>query len=252
MDRSMGNERLLSCLAADQARLREVAGRDLGAAVPTCPEWTVSDLVEHVALVYLHKVGCMRSGPTDWPPPIEPEPPLDQLDRAYQRLLDEFAERSPESASYTWYGPDQTVGFWIRRMAQETVIHRVDAELAVGQPVAPIPEDLAVDGVDEVLERFLAHGSVLWREEFGPELTEADGSTVLVTVDGHGWLVRMEPTGVVVTPAAPGTEADGTISGDPQSVLLWLWRRTDAGAIAYEGDGAALTRLRDLLGTATV
>ena len=44
-------------------------------------------------------------------------------------------------------------------MAQETVIHRVDAELAAGEPIAPIPDDLAVDGIDEVLERFLAYGS---------------------------------------------------------------------------------------------
>jgi uncharacterized protein (TIGR03083 family) len=261
-------QRYLQCLAADEQRLREVAARDLAAAVPSCPEWTVHDLVEHVALVYLHKVECMRSGaPAEWPPQIEPGPPIALLDRAYAALLDEFAQRGPDAASYTWYSPEQTVGFWMRRMAQETVIHRVDAELALGEPLAAVPDDLAVDGIDEVLERFLGFGSVQWREDFGPELTEADGSAVLVTAGGREWLVRMEPSGVRVEPSAgvqqsggsgppggagsAGSGAVGRLSGDPQSVLLWLWRRTDASAVTYEGDPQALGRLRELLGTAT-
>jgi hypothetical protein len=38
------------------------------------------------------------------------------------------ASRDPAGS---WYTPDQTVGFWIRRMAQETVIHRIDKLLKV-------------------------------------------------------------------------------------------------------------------------
>ena len=248
----MDAERFVTCLAADEARLREAAADALGAVVPTCPEWTVSDLVEHVALVYLHKVECMRTGPpAGWPPPLDPEPPLALLDRAYEALVGEFAARAPGSASFTWYEPDQTVGFWARRMAQETAIHRVDAELAVGVPVTPIPDDLAADGIDEVLARFLAYGSTRRPGDFGAGLSEADGSTVLVAADDRAWLVRMEPTGVVVAPADPGAPASARVGGDPHGVLLWLWRRTDAAAITYEGDPAALCRLRDLLGTAT-
>src|SRR5258708_3724435 len=69
------------------------------------------------------------------------EPPLELLDRAYAALSAEFAARRPEDHTFTWYDPDQTVGFWIRDMAQETVIHRVDAELAAGRPIAAIPGD---------------------------------------------------------------------------------------------------------------
>jgi uncharacterized protein (TIGR03083 family) len=246
----MENPRYLQCLAADEARLREVAQHDLDAPVPSCPEWSVRDLVEHVALVYLHKVECMRSGaPTEWPPPVDSSEPLALLDRGYAALLGEFHKRSPESASYTWFEPDQTVGFWIRRMAQETVIHRVDAELAAGQPLAPIPDDLAVDGIDEVLERFLGFGSVNWQEDFGDALDEADGD-VLVAAGGYEWLIRMRPAGVSVGPPE-GASPAGRLAGDPQSVLLWLWRRTDAAAVTYDGDPQALARLRELLGAAT-
>ena len=42
-------------------------------------------------------------------------------------------------------------------MAQETVIHRIDAELGADVPIAPIPDDLAIDGIDELLKVFVAY-----------------------------------------------------------------------------------------------
>jgi uncharacterized protein (TIGR03083 family) len=245
--------RYLQCLAADQARLRTVAGHSLTAAVPTCPEWTVADLVTHVAQVYLHKVECMRQGeePKDWPPDLSGEEPLALLDRAFAALTNEFATRSPESEAYTWYDPDQTVAFWVRRMAQEAVIHRVDAELAVDQLITPIPDDLAVDGVDEVLERFLSFATRLWPEEFGETLTTADGRSVLVATGGRDWRVTLQPSGVTVAVGGAGNGAAAEITGTPQAVLLWLWRRSDPEAVEVSGDPAVVTRLRELMRVAT-
>ncbi|WP_203861555.1 maleylpyruvate isomerase N-terminal domain-containing protein [Plantactinospora mayteni] len=192
--------RLLECLAADQARLRQVASADLAAAVPSCPDWTVADLVRHVAVVYLHKVECMRTGriPSAWPPDLSGEEPLALLDRAGAALRAEFDSRDSAALAPTWYDPDQTVGFWLRRMAQETVVHRVDAELATAQPVAEIPTDLAVDGIDEVLRIFLAYGSRRWPEDFTDVLPEPE-VTVLATTGPAGWLVRLGPDGATVT-----------------------------------------------------
>jgi uncharacterized protein (TIGR03083 family) len=191
--------RLLECLGADQARLRQVALIDLTAAVPSCPDWNVEDLVRHVAVVYLHKVECMRSGraPQDWPPDLSGEEPVALLDRAYRALRGEFDSRDAAAAAPTWYDPNQTVGFWIRRMAQETVIHRLDAELATGQPVADIPADLAIDGIDEVLRLFLSYGTRRWPEDFSEVLPT---SAVLVrgTAGPAGWLIRLGPDGVEV------------------------------------------------------
>jgi Mycothiol maleylpyruvate isomerase N-terminal domain len=87
--------------------------------------------------------------PAAWPPKeLADEQPLALLDRVYAGLLKEFATRKPDDPAGSWYTPDRTAGFTIRRMAQETVIHRVDAELRTGQPVAPVPPDFAVDGLD--------------------------------------------------------------------------------------------------------
>ena len=162
----MDDSRYLECLSADYGDLRDAATAvELTAPVPSCPGWTMSDLIYHVAEVYLHKVTLMRTGevPPEWPPPgLAAEAPLALLGRAYGELRAEFSAREPGSSTLTWYEPDQTVAFWIRRMAQETVVHRIDAELAAGLPVTPVPADLAVDGVDEVLTRMLAYGSVAW------------------------------------------------------------------------------------------
>src|SRR4051812_44568351 len=145
----MERSRLLQCLAADYMRLREVAGSGLSAKVPTCPGWTVADLVRHVGQVYLHKAEVMRTGtwPEPWPPQETlTENPIALLDRGYGAVTHEFSRRGDTDRAKTWHGPDQTVKFWIRRMAQESVIHRLDAELAHDTDPAPIPDDLAVDG----------------------------------------------------------------------------------------------------------
>src|SRR3954453_3926614 len=143
----MDNDRLLGCLDADYRRLREVAARDVAADVPSCPGWTVDDLVRHVAMVYLHKTECMRldAFPDPWPPDLSGEEPIALLDRSYAEVSAEFVRHDPADHAATWHEPDQTVRFWIRRMAQETVIHRIDAELALREEVRPIPDDLALD-----------------------------------------------------------------------------------------------------------
>jgi uncharacterized protein (TIGR03083 family) len=238
-------------LAGDSARLREVATRDLRVEVPSCPGWTVTDLVRHVAEVYLHKTECMRlnARPEDWPPDLSGEETLALFDRAYAALASEFAARSPESPSWTWYEPEQNAGFWLRRMAQETVIHRVDAELAAGEQVRPVPEDLAVDGIDEVLERFLAYGSRVWREDFGNLLDDLDGRSARVATGDRSWLVQLTKDGVSVSGAG---DSAASVSAAPQPLLLWLWRRAGDEAVAVEGDRALVAKLRDLLGAATV
>ncbi|MDG4790339.1 maleylpyruvate isomerase N-terminal domain-containing protein [Micromonospora sp. WMMD1102] len=259
--------RLLECLAADQARLRQVAATDLAAAVPACPDWTVADLVRHVAVTYLHKVECMRTGriPSSWPPDVSAEEPLPLFDRACRALGTEFDGRDPAALAPTWYDPDQTVGFWLRRMTQETVIHRVDMELATGRSVAEIPADLATDGIDEVLRLFLGYRSRRWPEDFAEVLPES-AVEILAAAGPASWLVRLGPEGATVAPdravalgatipAAPSRSASAgpaaTVSASPDRMLLWLWRRRADDAIGWSGDRAAVDRLRLALAPAT-
>lgn len=256
----MENSRLLECLAADYARIRAVVPGHLDEPVPTCPEWTVGDLTQHVGAVYLHKATTLRDGkqPTAWPPAgMNDEDPVELLDRAYAEMIAELTSRSPGDVSETWYPPDQTVGFWIRRMAQESVIHRIDAELGASAPVAPIPDDLAVDGIDELLKTFVVHNMIEWPEDLAEALAGSSGHTYMITADGAtadavSWFVQTSAAALSVEggPGAPvpaDAKADVTISGAPADVLRWTWNReTPAGdsPVIIAGDPDALAEFR--------
>src|SRR5215472_13415066 len=122
----MNETHLLDRLARDHARLREVAARDLTARVPNCPEWTVEDLVRHLANGYVNVVvRRLRGTPADAPrEDLSGEEPLAALDHCYATLNAEFAAQDP--AWQVGPNPAETVRFWIRRMAHETLIHRID------------------------------------------------------------------------------------------------------------------------------
>jgi len=58
-----------------------------------------------------------------------------------------LASASPVNPAWTW-SDDKTVGFIIRRQAHEALIHRIDAELTVGQRRSVMDRQLSADGVD--------------------------------------------------------------------------------------------------------
>jgi uncharacterized protein (TIGR03083 family) len=246
----MESKRLLECLDVDFARLRDVvAGTDLTATVPTCPEWTVADLVHHVGSVYLHKVECMRLGshPDPWPPAgLAEEEPLALLDRSYAALSAEFASREPEAHAFTWYAPDQTVGFWIRRMAQETVVHRVDAEISANTSIATIPADLAHDGIDEFLIAFVEYGAKTWPDEYADILATADGRAVRVETDSAAWFIRPTHDTVDVR-VSDVDDVEAVVHGEPADLLLWLWNRYGDDKVTISGASDAVTSLRRVL-----
>jgi uncharacterized protein (TIGR03083 family) len=254
----LSQTRYLDCLAADYARLREVAPIDQAATVPTCPDWTVADLTRHVAQVYVHKTRAMREGkePEEgWPPrELEEEEPLGLLDRAYAGLLHEFDTRQPGDAAGSWYAPDQTVGFWIRRMAQETVIHRIDAELGTRQSVAPVPDDLAVDGIDELLKVFAAYSVATWGRYFNDVLGQSPGRSYTLRTAGSAWRVRTGPGTFSVEDGEGDGASDVTVSGPPTPLLRWVWNREVPGepnGVIIEGPAEAVDELKRCIVVAT-
>ena len=69
-------------------------------------------------------------------------------------LVAELSSVSPDTPVWTFSSSNRTASFWQRRRAQETAVHRYDAETAAGTPT-PIDADLAVDGIDEFFTVFL-------------------------------------------------------------------------------------------------
>jgi uncharacterized protein (TIGR03083 family) len=239
----MEHSRYLDCLVSDFARLRALAATDQTSAVPSCPGWTMADLTRHVGEVYLHKVAAMRDGgePEPWPPAeFATEDPIGLLDRGYAALVEEFAARQPSDPAGGWYTPDQSVAFWARRMAQETVIHRIDAELTTGEPVAPIPDDLAIDGIDELLRVFVSYCVATWSGAFKEILDDAVTHTYSIHTNGGAWRVRTAPGAFTVSGGEAST-ADLTVSGPPAPLLRWLWNRsTEPEGVLVDGSPEAL------------
>lgn len=248
--------RLHDCFHEDLGLARAaLAATDPKAPVPTCPGWTAADLAHHLAQVYLHKAECVRLGafPEPWPPERVNPDPIAALDEAAAELEERFAAHPPSHPAATWYQPDQTVGFWMRRMAHETAIHRVDAELAAGIPVAPIPADLALDGIDEILKLFIAYGSMTWREELGDLLDDPDQHHVLITTEptdrepARAWTVAAHPDAVSAVDADPNEpDAALTVFGRPAAVLRWLWNRPEPDAVHIAGDPLLLVQFKAL------
>lgn len=246
----------LACLRSDSARLAEVAHRGLDEAVPSCPDWTVRDLLEHTAMVYLHKLEAMRTGaqPDPWPPDLSGRDITELYDEAAAELISELEQRGPDADTWTWWAPDQTTGFWFRRMAHETAVHRVDAELAHGV-VTPINARLAVDGIDEILRVMLAGAD--WEQYPSDHPVDAG---VRITSGGRSWTVTLARTKVTVDESnephedhdEPGeTQVKAEVFGDPDEVLLWLWRRRDDEAVGFAGDRAITTAFRNRLAETT-
>ena len=251
-------DRYLELLAADGSRLADVSVDRLDEPAPTCPGWVVADVVRHTGSVYNHKIACLDRGrqPQDGEWESAPPPGSDLVDwyrGTLAAILARLGSVDATTAAYTWYPPEQDVAFWQRRMAQEAVVHRVDAETAAGQ-VTPVDDDLAVDGIDEVLDVFLRFGFSSNDVSADPDLdlSRHAGRSVLVRTGPHAWHLAVaagEPEQVVLTRQA--SPAQATVSAEPSELLLWLWGRRPDPAVTITGDRTAAAALRDLLVLAT-
>jgi uncharacterized protein (TIGR03083 family) len=199
-------------------------------------------------MVHRHKLeivrGRLTGPPRPWPPP---SPPADELlgwyDQGLAELLTALGDTDPATPVWTFHRPEQTAGFWRRRMAQETVVHRVDAESAHGRP-GPVPAALAADGVAEVLEVFLAPYL-----DGRPVGGRGQCLRLRATDTGDAWQVRLLADGIEVGPAEAA--ADATAAGNAADLLLFLWGRGAADPLERTGDPALVPRVRELAAAAT-
>ena len=259
----------LAAFTADAGRLSQLAGAaDPGAAVPTCPGWTLLDLVRHVGDVYAHKVALLRLGrrpePGEWPlgDDLAWAQAVDRHDAAQRELAQLLADAGPDAECWTWMegAGEGTSAAWARRMAHEALVHRVDAEAALGAPLHPAAPGLAADGVDEVLTWMAGDPDVV------ADARSATGEpgTVLLDWGAGGRLVDL-PDGGHALRALSSAEvadaaADATLRGDALSLDLYLWGRLEALPSAMRGDldvvevsgrAAVLERLAARLAAAT-
>jgi uncharacterized protein (TIGR03083 family) len=121
-----------------------------------------------------------------------------------------------------------------RRVAQETAMHRWDAEAAAGDP-QPIDRALAADGIDEMLEVFVPR--------VNDKLVGTGETLHLHATDGDGeWLITLTPDG----PTWERGHAKGDVAarGTTSDLLLLLWNRRTPDDLEVFGDRTVLERWR--------
>lgn len=252
----MEPDRLLSVFRAETAHIAVfLARRDLAAPVPACPDFTVGEVVRHLGSVYRRVTGWIRTQarPETWErAPAQGADLIGWFRQAADDLYTELAGRAPDDPCATWWPYDETVHFWWRRMAHETLVHRTDVESAFG-PIGPIDRDVATDGVDEVLTAWLGYRLVADappQDPQGGRRYSGTGQVIGVAAGTRVWRVELRASSVDISPELPH-DADALVLGGPDDVYLWLWGRRDDAAVRITGDSTAPSALRSALVAAT-
>jgi len=223
----------------------EKAGLD--AAVPTCPDWTVRDLVQHVGYVHRWATAYVRDArpavltDDEEEQAVGPMPADADLVPWFQAghlaLVDQLRAAPTDLTCWHFLPAGSPLAFWARRQAHETIVHRADLHAAAGQP-DDVDRDLGVDGIDELLMAFYtARGRRLRTDEPATLAVEAADAP-------HSWTVRMGPTGADITRGTP-TTADCTLRGPAGDLYLALWNRRTTTDLHIDGDPTVLALWRD-------
>ena len=223
----------------DNAGLLVEAARRAGldAPVPTCPDWTVADLARHQGRVFRWISGMVEAGAQDFVDPkdlneeAKTADPLVWAQEGAEQALAILEKSDPEAAVWNWLVRGPAPGrFWWRRLAHETVIHRVDAEAAAGVNSGVEPAELAADGIDEFLGFLGARKPIDGVERLA-------GSFHLHTTDVTGeWVVVFGPGGVKIT--REHAKADVALRGPAAALELFLYNRRGSDGLETFGDPA--------------
>lgn len=232
----------LDALDRDGTLLAQAASRSgWHAKVPSCPEWTTRDLVQHIGQVHRWAGEHVRRNRTEDDIDLVAGPADDELLAWYADghtgLVAALREAGPDAPAWHFLPAKSGSDFWVRRQAHETAIHRVDAELAAATPLSPIDPQFAADGVDELLTLFYARRpSRLTSAEpfsFGLVATDLDRSwRTVIGEEGPQTGALNGPVDIIVTASAP-------------DLYLLVWNRLDHRDLPADGDRSVLDRWRD-------
>jgi uncharacterized protein (TIGR03083 family) len=208
-----------------------LATGSLDAPVPSCPQWTVADLGEHVgtfagwwSAVLAEGTGRpKRQG--DMPAAVDER--VEWCAAVLDHLVGELEATPPDTEIWTWIVEDDRATFAARRAAHELAIHRFDAQLARGTQ-QPIDASLAADGIDEIFVMVANRGAAPHGAGTTLHLHPTD-------VDAE-WLVRLDDDRVHVT--REHAKADAAVRGAVSDLELFLYRRPVVGEVEQFGDTA--------------
>ena len=239
-------ERYASELEAETDRLAAAATRQSPAApVPTCPDWTVRDLVTHVGSGHRYATRVIDEGRTELMPWSRSEPPAEPAEWAgwllagARGLTGAVHKSGFDGTVWTWQPAHRTAGFWLRRMLHDEIVHRFDVE-----PGGDLAPDLAADGIADILlvfETIVGPGGPRSRER--PLSGTGETLQLTATDTADRWQITLVPTGL--TGRAGESAADVTLTAPVTDLLLILNRRRSPAPGQVAGDRALFDRFYD-------
>lgn len=239
--------RLQGALLADAAD--EVG---LYAHVPTCPDWTVRDLLWHVGTLHRWAKTIVTQRRTS--PPADAEVDLiagpipddalliEWYRESHSQLLRVLETEPADLSCWQLFDAASALEGWARHQAHETTIHRVDAESARGDEISPIDANLASDGINSLLHGF--HGSPASNVRSPlPKTLRLHATDELL--DGGDWFIHISSQAPITTRTATGP-ADCTISGPVELLYLALWNRCRTDDLSVSGDNSVVKLWHEL------
>jgi uncharacterized protein (TIGR03083 family) len=205
------------------------------ADVPTCEGWSLDDLVLHVADVYTFVTEVLTTRATERPerPGVPDGDPVEIFEAALDGVISALKDADDETPVWNWTQDEpHLAGFWARRMAHESSVHRFDAQAAHGV-VQPIDAELAEDGVDELID------VIAPRVYLRDDLTGPTGTITMVSSENGTWHLQLEPH--AITRVDPLKKPDVTVHGTTSALLLALYSRVPWTALETSGDIDLLT-----------
>jgi len=238
-------DRYAAAIVAEAAAFTDtIHGADLELRVPTCPEWTLRDLVHHLGRAYYWSGQIVATRATEFVPfeevvdgKMPPDGHAEWLRAGAAKLVDAVADIGPDNDVWTW-SDDHRAVFWLRRILHEGIVHRADAAFTVVRDYT-VPVDLAVDGVDEWLGILTSKAA---RARSGA--VAGTGQTLhFHATDGGEWLIRRDPDGPTLL--NEHVKGDVTVRAPATDLLLVLYGRIPTSEVEVFGDPDLLTHWRD-------
>lgn len=254
MSPELNAERCRQALQDHTRRLAESArAAGSGASVPTCPKWTVTNLVEHVGqtLHWVSEIVERRiTDPSELPTgmaelPTEPRSWPAWLSDAAARAAAACSDAALEAPVFNAAGDNRTGGqFWLHSLLNETVIHGFDATAAAGHDY-----DVAADVAADLITNHLAMlTSPTWAAQRPDSATAMRGAGETLhwrATDEPGlgtageWFIERRPDGASWQHGHG--KADVTVHGPAKTLLLVMTRRLpltgeDTDSVTIDGD----------------
>lgn len=222
----------------------EVANTEL--RVPSCPDWSVEELALHLGTIHRWAERLVATRARERVAATAMDLDLgpvnaEWLRRGGESLAATLREANASDPMWAW-GVDQHVRFWSRRQLHETLIHRVDLELALSVDIE-IDDAVACDAVSEFLVNL---GS---SARFSPKVRElrGDGERLRFSAPNQSaaWTIELLPDGLALTDSMLNVDVELTGAIDELLLVLYRRRALHDSALYVQGDRELLTRWVD-------